>query len=362
MKKKVTLMMMLAVVFTALWGCSSSGNGNDKQDQTQITDSTKQEEKPQEKTSEAPSEKITLKLGTTGATTGSIYKASTYFADAVAEVSGSALEIEVIGAGSLGTTAQHYAQLREGSLDIFITALDTGTTMQGGEDFAVCVVPYLFKDREHFAKFMESDVLQQMMDAVSGPNNIHYLGAMGFNLPRGLGCKFPVHSVEDVANLKIRVPETASMMTVWKAWGANPQIIASKELYTALEGGMVDAQENDLMTSFNNGWMEIAKYYMELEYIQQGNILYVSQDTWNRLSDQQKAWLEEGRIKAHEIFNHEMEGLYDTVKNEALESGVEFIDCDTQGFRQKAAQAAEEMDGDLWSDGLYQKISDLASE
>ena len=303
---------------------------------------------------------VTLKLGTTGAVTGSIYQAAVYFAEEVEKASEGKLKIEVIGAGSLGTTAQHYAQLREGSLDIFITALDTGTTMKGGEDFAVCVAPYIFKDQAHFAKFLESDILNEMMDKVSDENKVHYMGAMGFNFPRGLSCTYPVYSVADVDNLKIRVPETAAMMRVWEAWGANPQIIASKDLYTALESKMVDAQENDLKTSVNNSWLEVTTYYMELEYIQQGNILYASSVTWDKLSDEQKGWLEAGRAAAHERFNNDLSVEYEGLKKQAIEDGVTFIDADIQSFRDAAAVVAAQMDGELWSAGLYEKIAALA--
>ncbi len=307
-------------------------------------------------------ETVNLKLGTTGpAPSDDVYVASVYFADAVKEVSNGAMTVEVIGSGALGTTAQHYAQLREGSLDIFTTALDTGTTMVGGEDFAVTVVPYLFKDRDHYAKFLESDVLNEMMDAVAETNNIHYLGPMGFRFPRGLNCTFPVHSVDDVKNLKIRVPDTASMMRVWEAWGANPQVISSSELYTALQGKLVDAQDNDLQTSYNNSWMEVAKYYMELEYIQQSCILYVSGSTWNKLSEQQQQWLMEAQRQAHEKYNADHENAYEELKAKAVADGAQIVeDVDIQSFRDAAAAAAKQMDGELWTAGLYDRIVALA--
>ncbi len=301
---------------------------------------------------------ISLKMGTTGATTGVLYKAAVEYAEKVAEVSGGKIKIEVIGAGALGTTAQHYAQLREGSLDIFITALDTGTTMKGGEDFAVCVVPYLFRDSKHYADFLESDVLKEMMAKVEPENGVKYLGPMGNDFPRCLSATFPIYSIEDVNNLKVRVPETKSMMMVWEAWGANPMVIASKETYTALQSGMCDAQENSLQTAFNNGWLEVAKYFMPIDYVQQGNILYMSALTYDKLTDQQKAWLEEGRELAHVEFNNWMQDSYADLVETAKDQGVIFIDdVDVSGFIAKAAEVAKELDGVMWTKGLYDKIA-----
>ena len=301
---------------------------------------------------------LKLKMGTTGATTGVLYKAAMDYAAKVAEVSSGKISIEVIGSGALGTTAQHYAQLREGSLDIFITALDTGTTLKGGDDFAVCVMPYLFRDSQHYSDFVESEVLHEMMAKVESENGIKYLGPMGNDFARCLSARFPVHSIADVNNLKVRVPETKSMMMVWEAWGANPMIIASKETYTALQSGMCDAQENSLQTAFNNGWLEVAPYFMPIEYVQQGNILYMSTITYDKLTDQQKAWLEEGRASAHVEFNKWMQDSYASLVETAKEEGVIFVDdVDIEGFKTKAIEVAKELDGVMWTKGLYDKIA-----
>lgn len=303
-------------------------------------------------------EAIQLKLGTTGpAPADDVYVASTYFADAVEEISGGKITVEVIGSGALGTTAQHYAQLKEGSLDFFTTAFDTATTMVGGDDFAVVACPYLFRDIDHYQAFLDSDLLGEMLAPVEEANKVVYLGPLGFRLPRGLNCTFPIHNVSEVANLKIRTPDTASTLRVWEAMGANPMIISASELYTSLQSGICDAQENDYKTSYNNGWMEAAHYYMELDYIQQGNVLYISDSTWNTLNDQQKGWVQDALKTAHESFNADTEKALADMKDKIVADGYEFVtDIDIQGFRDKAAEAVETLDGSLWSEGLVEKI------
>ncbi len=361
MKKVLALLLTLCVV-AGIVACSApAAPAPAEAPAAEVAQAPEEPAAEQEAAAEPAVEPMTLKLGTTGpAPSDDVYIASTYFADAVQEVSNGAMTIEVIANGALGNTAQHYAQLREGSLDIFTTALDTGTTMIGGEDFAVAVVPYLFKDRDHYAKFLESDVLDEMMSSVSEANNVHYLGPIGFRFPRGLSCTFPVTSVEDIKNLKIRVPDTASMMKIWEAWGANPQVISASELYTALQGGMVDAQDNDLQTSFNNGWLEVTKNYMEIEYIQQSCILYVSGSTWEKLTDEQKSWLEEGEKLGHERYNTDHANAYAEMKEKAIAEGVEFPEVDVESFRTAANEAAKALDGELWTAGLYDKIAALA--
>lgn len=355
MKKTLSVLLVTSMVFT-LGACSKSTS----QPSTEAakTEAAKAEATKTEAASvEEEIEAIQLKLGTTGpAPVDDVYVASTYFADAVEEISGGKITVEVVGSGALGTTAQHYAQLKEGSLDFFTTALDTGTTMVGGDDFAVVACPYLFRDMDHYQAFLDSDILSGMLAPVEETNKVVYLGPLGFRLPRGLNCTFPVRTVEDAVNLKIRTPDTASTLRVWEAMGANPMIISASELYTSLQSGICDAQENDYKTSYNNGWMEAANYYMELDYIQQGNILYISNSRWSTLNDQQKEWIQEALKKAHESFNKDSEKALADMKDKILADGFEFVEVDIQGFRDKAAEAVETLDGTLWSEGLAEKI------
>lgn len=345
--KKIRSALLISSSILVLCACSQS-----------TPQTTKEESQGGEAAVSEEMETIQLKLGTTGpAPADDVYVASVHFADAVEEVSGGKIMVEVIGSGALGTTAQHYAQLKEGSLDFFTTAFDTATTMVGGDDFSVVACPYLFRDIEHYQAFLDSDLLAEMLTPVEEANNVVYLGPLGYRLPRGLNCTFPVHNVDDVVNLKIRTPDTASTLRVWEAMGANPMIISASELYTSLQSGICDAQENDYKTSYNNGWMEAANYYMELDYIQQGNVLFASDSTWSTLNDQQKEWIEEGLRKAHESFNAEAEQEIADLKGKIAEDGYEFVeDVDIQSFRDKADEAIEELDGTLWSDGLVEKI------
>ncbi len=359
---KKALLMLLATSMTVTL-CACGQKTPEPATQAAQTEAAKTEAAQTEaaETEAAPAEEveaIQLKLGTTGPAPGDdVYVASTYFADAIEEVSGGKITVEVIGSGALGTTAQHYAQLKEGSLDFFTTAFDTATTMVGGEDFAVVACPYLFRDIDHYQAFLDSDLLKEMLAPVEEANNVVYLGPLGFRLPRGLNCTFPIHSVSDVANLKIRTPDTASTLKVWEAMGANPMIISASDLYTSLQSGICDAQENDYKTSYNNGWMEAAHYYMELDYIQQGNVLYISNSTWSTLNDQQKEWIKEALAKAHKSFNDDADKALVEMKDKIAADGYEFVeDVDIQSFRDKAAEAVETLDGSLWSAGLVEKI------
>lgn len=362
MKKTLSVLLVLCMLLAVCSACASSAPAaSSSAAPANESKEPASEAAPEETPAEPEMEAISLKLGTTGPAPGDdVYVASCYFADAVEKISDGKIKVEVIGSGALGTTAQHYAQLKEGSLDFFTTAFDTATSMVNGDDFAVVACPYLFRDIDHYQKFLDSDLLKEMLAPVEEANNVVYLGPLGFRLPRGLNCTFPVHSVDDVKNLKIRTPDTVSTQRVWEAMGANPMIIAASDLYTSLQSGICDAQENDYKTSYNNGWMEAAHYYMELDYIQQGNVLYISDSTWSKLNDQQKEWISTALVDAHKAFNDDAATALVDMRDKIIADGYVFVeDVDIQSFRDKAAEVVDTLDGTLWSAGLVEKIRDI---
>lgn len=302
----------------------------------------------------------TLKLGSTTPSATYDHQALQYFQSRVQELSGGKLNISIHMGGTLGTTAQEYAQLREGSLDMFLTAFDTASVLRGGKDFTVTCVPYVFDDMEHYHKFVESELGQNMIADVESQNGLHFLGILAPRLPRALSTTSrPVASVADVANLKIRVSEAQSIYEMWKAWGANPVIISGGELYSSLESGLADGQDNDVISTHSSGMGEIQDYYTELDYIQQCIVLWFSQANWDKLTEEEKGWLETALDETYTNFEGLLGQQYEEAKQALIEEGVTFIEPDIESFKAATEASIGVMDGVLFREGLYEEIRAL---
>lgn len=301
-----------------------------------------------------------LKLGSTTPAATYSHEALQYFQSRVRELSGGKLDMTIHMGGTLGTTAQEYAQLREGSLDMFQTAFDTASVLRGGQDFTVTCVPYVFDDMEHYHKFAESDLGLGMIAEVEKQNGIHFLGILAPMLPRALSTtNRPVTSVADVANLKIRVSEAQSIYEMWKAWGANPVIISGGELYSSLESGLADGQDNDVVSTHSSGMGEIQDYYTELDYIQQCIVLWFSQSNWDKLSDEEKGWIETALNDTYTHFEEVLGQQYEEAKQALIDEGVTFIEPDIESFKEATEASIGVMDGVLFREGLYDEIRAL---
>ncbi|MCF0261868.1 MAG: TRAP transporter substrate-binding protein [Sphaerochaetaceae bacterium] len=303
-----------------------------------------------------------LKLGSTSPAGSNHEEALVYFQTRLREVSGGKLDVSIHMAGALGNTAQHFAQLQEGTLDIFLCGFDTSATLREGSDFAVVCVPFAFNDMDHYQKFVESDICKNMISKVEKANGLHFFGLITPSNPRTLSTtNKPISSVADVKNMKIRVPETQAIFKMWESIGANPVIISGGELYAALQSGLADAQDNDVVASQSSGFGEVLKYFTEIDYIQQALVTWFSEITWNSLSAEEQGWLNTALAQTFEGYGQITRDGYAGAKQALIDQGVTFCDVDVESFRKAAAEAVKAMDGVLFTKGLYDQIRALAN-
>lgn len=352
MKKLLASLLCAVMLLGLMAGCSNGNTGNNT---TSDTNSSQ---------TDTAGDTVTLKIGTTAPPTTLVSQSAAMFGEKLAEISDGAMDIDLVSSGALGTTAQHYAQLGTGDLDIFVTAFDTETVMKDSQDFSIFVVPYAFDDCAHLRKFLETDRYAEMLEKVETANGVKYLGLVGDMLPRGLSTtNTPVKEPADLKNLKIRTPESTAIVEVWAAWGASPIQTPGSEIYSSLESGLIDGQDNDVVGCTSTPLYEVQSYYMEINYIQQANVMWMSQKTWDTLTDEQRGWVEQAIAETDAEFSTDLFDVqYEDAKKLMEENGVTFVDVDMDAFKAAAAEVVEQLDGDLFSEGLYDYIRELNAE
>lgn len=119
---------------------------------------------------------------------------------------------------------------------------------------------YIFNDYDHMTKVMNGEIGQQLFNEIAEevgvrPLFAYYMGSRTINLRS----ETPVMTPEDLKGVKLRMPNSEAWLYLGKALGANPMPLSFSELYTALQTGTVDGQDNPLTGTEEGKFYEVTK-------------------------------------------------------------------------------------------------------
>lgn len=273
------------------------------------------------------------------------------------ELSGGTIGYEVIYGSALGNNTQILAQLKAGTLDFMPTGFDLATNLKNSDKFYAVCMPYVFANDEQMDAFFETELWAEMVEDIRSANNIRILGLMCHQPARSFNTKKPIVHPSDLKGLKMRVPESTVQMELWKAMGASPTVVPGSEIYTGIESGIADGQENDIVSSVAMKFIEVAPYYTEVDYIKQCCLLYMSDTTWQKMTEQEREWLQEAREYAEEIatacYGRKMESA-----RQAFEDGKGgLVEFDYNEWKEFFSDIVRNVfDGKFFPAGLYDQI------
>jgi C4-dicarboxylate-binding protein DctP len=145
-------------------------------------------------------------------------------------------------------------------------------------------LPFLFKDRKHLYAFMESDVGQELLRMVKekGLLGLSYWdnGFKQLTLDSN-----PIHMPEDVAGKKFRIMSSKVLEAQFDAVDASPQVLPFSEVYSALQQGVVDGQENTISNIYTKKFHEVQNYMTLSNHGYLGYMLVTNQMFWSQLPE-----------------------------------------------------------------------------
>jgi len=236
---------------------------------------------------------VTLKIGHVEPEDRSTHKALLDFKKNVEERSKGRLKIEIYPNGSLGGDVQLTEAVATGSLDMALPSTSVLTTYS--DEFGILDMPYLFKSAQSAFAAMDGDVGKTLAEKVKA-KGIDILGYT-YNGPRSTTSKVkPIEKPEDLQGLKMRVMESPIFIDYYKTLGANPTPMSFTELYTGLQQGTVEAQENPPSLTFANKFYEVQKYSSIDEHVHNFLAFLINDNKFKSLSaEDQKILTEEAK-------------------------------------------------------------------
>ncbi|WP_046180067.1 TRAP transporter substrate-binding protein [Domibacillus tundrae] len=314
MKKLIVLLVTMTMMILA--ACSGSG----------------------ESESGGAAEVKTMKMAVATSKDRSLTKGLDKFKEIVEEETNGSIKVEVYPDGQLGGDRVVFEGLKMNSIQ--------GTTMSSGpiagfvKEFEVLDFPYLFKDEETAYKVLDGEIGTDLLTKLDSQ------GIVGLNYWENgfrqlTNNKREVKSVEDVKGLKIRTLESELHIDLWKTLGANPSPMPYTELFTGLEQGVVDGQENPAGNITTGNFYEVQDYVTKTDHIYNASVFMISDKFMKTLSDEEKEIVtkasEEARDYQRELNQKESEEAFAILEEEGM-TVTELSEEARKGFEDKAKE------------------------
>lgn len=246
--------------------------------------------------------KVTLKLGHTGAPNHHYNLTCEKFVEAVKQKSNGEIEIKIFPSDQLGNQRQLVEGAQLGTVDMVLTSDSQLSSFI--DAFGALNLPFLFRDIDHVGKAMDGEV-GAYFSKEAEKKGIVILGYWENGFRHVSNSKRPIEKIEDLKGLKLRTPNSQVTLESFKALGALPTPMSFGEIYSALQLGTVDGQENPVAHILTQKWYEVQKYFSLTTHQHNVEPLCMSKIIFDSLKPEyQTILLEEGR--AHAIVSRNM--------------------------------------------------------
>jgi len=252
--------------------------------------------------------------------------------------------------------------IARGNLEMSITSAQELAVFM--PEFSIFSAGYLHRDAEHQVKVFNADLMEPFKKKVEDTLKVKlltvmYLGRRHVNLRQNQK-ELDVKTPKDLSGVKLRMPGTDAWQFLGKALGANPVPMAFTEVYTGLQTGAIDGQENPLPTDKDSKFYEVTKQICLTSHLVDLNYLAFSKDVWDKLTPDQQAKLQKAADDAAAKGREKQLALEDELIAFFKDKGLDVYEPDVEAFRKHVQQAY--LDSEYakdWPDGLVDKINAL---
>jgi TRAP-type C4-dicarboxylate transport system substrate-binding protein len=227
--------------------------------------------------------------------------------------------------------------------------------------WSVLTSGYLFRDVAHLRAFFASDLGEHYKKMAEDQLGIHILGPTYFGIRQvGLRVDKEIKTPADMAGIKLRMPGGDAWQFLGTALGANPTPMAYAEVYTGLQTGAIDGQDNPLPNVENMKFYEVMSQIVLTSHLVGYDLLVVSKIAWDAMTPEQQASFEAAATAAIDFSEQKHLARETELLKKFQDGGLKIYEPDVAAFR-KAAQDAY-LTSDLaksWEAGIVDKINAL---
>ncbi len=280
-----------------------------------------------------------LKLGHTAAPNHHYQNICTQFAETVKKRTNGAVEIAVFPSDQLGKQLESVEGTMLGTHDMVLTS-DT-VLSNWVPDMGILNLPFLFNDNWDVRKVLDGKVGEKLAKQLEAHGAV-VIGWWENGMRHITNNKRPIALPSDLEGLKIRVPEGEVFIATFKALGAGPTVISFGELYSALQLGTVDGQENPPAHILTQKFYEVQKYVSRTSHIHLSSPLIMNKALLDSMPPKFAQVILDTAKEMGAIHTQLVENLEKQQWQKVKEHGMQILDVDKTPFREKVKPVIEQ--------------------
>jgi len=269
------------------------------------------------------------------------------FAEILAAKSGGKLNIREFPASQLGNELQQQSALRGGTQEMLSASTTSLATVV--PEFGLLDFPFIVGTTEQAEALAQGAFGKAMIETLPQRGLIG-LGYWGLGFRNVTNSKLPVARLEDFNGLKLRVIPNPVYLQSFSAFKANPIPMAFGELYSALETGTVDGQENPYTVILSNKFYEVQKYVSATNHTFTQNIILVSKIFWDKLSPTEQRMMREAYAESRDYQKQQTRLQTESALTELQSKGMKYnavAPAELERMRKAAQPVVDKVSGSL---------------
>ena len=277
----------------------------------------------------------TLQLGHLANEDNSWHLASVRFAEEVERLTDGRIAVEVFPNESLGKEMDLVNGMQLGTVDMTIT----GESLQNWAPMAALLaIPYAYGSLEQMDEVASGEIGDRIEAQIVETAQVRPLAYFARG-PRDLTANRAITTPEELGGLRMRVPNVPLFVDVWSALGAQPTPMAFSEVFTSLQNGTIDAQENPLALIRSASFAEVQSHVNMTDHVRSWIYLAISEQTWQSLSEEDRAALQEAAQIAQDYERDLFQQSLEDDRAYLEENGMTFVEVDAAAFAAAAKDA-----------------------
>jgi tripartite ATP-independent transporter DctP family solute receptor len=266
-------------------------------------------------------------------------------------------DITVFPASQLGNENQLNEALGFGAIDIIYVGINFVAATY--PPLGISGAPFMLRDLDHWKAYRDSKLFSELVQGYDEKTR-HKITALTYYGQRHVTANKSIRKPEDMRGMKLRVPPAPLFLMFTKSVGADATPIAFSDVYTALQQGLVDGQENPLPTIMAKRFYEVQSHIALTGHITESMVTVIGSHVWNKLTPDDQKVFADTLMEAASKATESIEASERILAGEFRKLGVTVVEPDREAFRKAAIPLHNDASvGAGWTRAQYDELQAL---